>query len=299
MLTKRPFEKRLNLTRWGLTASACLWFLASPPAKATSRDGNERAAKKACLSGNIDKGLEILSDLYIDYKEPIYIYNQGRCCEQGHRYEDAISHFREYLLKASELTEAERVETEKHIATCQAYLGKAAPPPQLQPAQAPIAEAPRRMTTAAAAAPSTTTESNETIAAAPARQPAPIPDNHAGQLGAFVQFERVLIPGVSCGVGGGFEIGAGAQIGYYKGTWLGLRYLLPFRTIKPGLVLAMPLFIVDGKAVTGVEGSAIAQWDFNRHLGIYASVGMSYFPRAASDLGSLWFIPGVGVQVRL
>ena len=56
------------------------------PAKAASRDANERAAKKACLSGNIDKGLELLSDLYIDYKEPIYIYNQGRCCEQGHRW---------------------------------------------------------------------------------------------------------------------------------------------------------------------------------------------------------------------
>jgi hypothetical protein len=41
------------------------------------------------------------------------------------------------------------------------------------------------------------------------------------------------------------------------------------------------------------------QWDFTRHVGLYASLGLSYFPRTASDLGSLWFLPGIGAQVRL
>jgi hypothetical protein len=115
----------------------------------------------------------------------------------------------------------------------------------------------------------------------------------------FFQFERVLIPGVSYGIAGGLEIEAGALIGYYKGARLGLRYLLLDGAIKPGLGLAVPLFVVNGKAVAGIEGSAMVQWDFTRHVGLYASLGLSYFPRTASDLGSVWFLPGIGAQVRL
>jgi hypothetical protein len=41
--------------------------------------GQERAARKACLSGDYAKGVEILSDLFIDTKDPVYLFNQGRC----------------------------------------------------------------------------------------------------------------------------------------------------------------------------------------------------------------------------
>ena len=137
------------------------------------------------------------------------------------------------------------------------------------------------------------------IAAAPAEQLTAKSGNHARQPGFFFHFERVLVPGMSYGITGGLEIEAGALIGYYKGGWLGVRYLLLDGAIKPGLGLAMPVFVVDGKAVAGIEGSAILQWDFTRHVGLYASLGLSYFPGAASDLGSIWFLPGIGAQVRL
>ena len=108
-----------------------------------------------------------------------------------------------------------------------------------------------------------------------------------------------MVPGLSYGIASGLEIEAGALIGYYKGGWLGLRYLLLDGAIKPGLGLAMPLFVVDGKAVAGIQCSTIVQWDFTRRFGIYASLGVSYFPSAASDLGSLWLLPGIGAQVRV
>jgi TolA-binding protein len=271
------------------------------------KGAKERAARKACLSGNVDKGAEILSDLYLDYKDPTHIYNLGRCYEQNHRYEDAVSRFREYLLKAPNLTDADRAETEKHIATCMAYLGKpespqpTQPAPQPQPARESRVEGqhqPSSMTMEAASA-AERTASGDAIRAATAEVPTERPASHARQAGVFFQFERVLIPGVSYGIAGGIEIEAGALVGYYKGAWLGLRYLILDGAIKPGLGLAMPLFVVDGKAVAGIEGSAILQWDFTRHAGLYASLGLSYFPNAASDLGSLWFLPGIGAQVRL
>jgi hypothetical protein len=272
-----------------------------------SKASKERAARKACLAGNADKGSEILSDLWLDYHDPTHIYNLGRCYEQNHRYEDAVSRFREYLLKAPKLTEAERAETEKHIATCLAYLGRpdTAQPvqtaPRAQPSQQPRTVEAKQAATGAVATVSVVEarSDSDTIGAAATEPSAGTSKTHARQLGLFFRFERVLAPGVSYGIVDGLEVEAGALIGYYKGTWLGLRYLLFDGVVKPGMGLAMPLFVVDGKAVAGVEGSAIVQWNFARHVGLYVSLGLSYFPSTASDLGSLWFLPGIGAQVRL
>jgi TolA-binding protein len=265
------------------------------------KDAKERAARKACLSGNVDKGSEILSDLYLDYKDPTHIYNLGRCYEQNHRYEDAVSRFREYLLKAPSLTDTERAETEAHIATCLAYLGKSEAPHAPQPAAQSSAEEQHHPASVAMAGASPAEDAaGGNVLSASANTPPTAPlGSHARQPGLFFQFERVPIPGVSYGIAGGLEIEAGALIGYYKGARLGLRYLLLEGAIKPGLGLAVPLFVVNGKAVAGIEGSAMVQWDFTRHVGLYASLGLSYFPRTASDLGSLWFLPGIGAQVRL
>jgi len=101
-------------------------LLVAPYAQAAGggNEAKERAARKACLRGNTDKGVEILTDLYLDTKDATFIFNQGRCFEQNHKYEDAIARFREYLLKAPNITDADRTETQKHIADCQTYLGK-------------------------------------------------------------------------------------------------------------------------------------------------------------------------------
>lgn len=109
-----------------------------PPAGPdTSRAGRERAAKRACLTGDADGGVALLTDLYIDTNDPTYLFNQGRCFEQNRRYEDAIGRFREYLIKAKGLGPGERAETEQHIAACESYLrGRpepTAPPPPATP----------------------------------------------------------------------------------------------------------------------------------------------------------------------
>ena len=45
----------------------------------------------ACLSGDYTKGVAILSELFVDTKDPTYLFNQGRCFEQNRRYDDAIA----------------------------------------------------------------------------------------------------------------------------------------------------------------------------------------------------------------
>ena len=98
--------------------------LAAHNATASEKDAKERAAKKACLTGDPAKGVEILTDLFIDTNDPTYIFNQGRCFEQNNRYFDALGRFREYLRKAKTASAEYRGEAEKHIADCQALLGK-------------------------------------------------------------------------------------------------------------------------------------------------------------------------------
>lgn len=98
-------------------------------------DVKERAALSACLSGDHAKGVALLTELFVDSKDPTYLYNQGRCYEQNRRYEDAIARFQEYLRAGKRLGKEEKADAQKHIADCKELL--ATPPPQPQAASAP------------------------------------------------------------------------------------------------------------------------------------------------------------------
>ena len=113
--------------------------LTPTPAFSASKQAQERAARKACLSGDFNQGATILSELFIDTRDPTYIFNQGRCFEQNHRYEDAISRFEEYLrVPAGKLDAADRAEAEKHIADCKEHLPEPAAK-LVQPPPTPVA----------------------------------------------------------------------------------------------------------------------------------------------------------------
>jgi hypothetical protein len=120
---------------------ASLCSLAQQAVAATSKQANERAAKKACLSGEAEKGVRILAELYVDTNDITYIFNQGRCFEQNRRYEDAIGRFREYLTKGEDgLSNEEKAVARKHIDTCESYLPKPEPRSPLVPE--PVSAAP-------------------------------------------------------------------------------------------------------------------------------------------------------------
>lgn len=94
----------------------------SKAAEGDSKEAKEREAKKACLNGEAETGIKILTDLYVDTNDPNHIFNQGRCYEQGSLYREAIERFREYLRKAKAASDSERAEANKHIADCKAVL---------------------------------------------------------------------------------------------------------------------------------------------------------------------------------
>jgi hypothetical protein len=100
--------------------------------KPLSRAAKEKAAKKACATGDFVKGVDILADLFVETNDFSYIYNAARCYQMTAQCEQAISRFREYLRKAKDISESDRAETERHIADCEGSLGKTgqvAPPP--------------------------------------------------------------------------------------------------------------------------------------------------------------------------
>ena len=113
----------------GLKISAVLLsFLFAPAsAQAAGKEASERAAKKACLLGDVAKGVDILTDLYIETNDPNYIFNQGRCYEQNMSYHEALARFREFLVKAVKASAEVKADAEKHIATCEAYIASSSP----------------------------------------------------------------------------------------------------------------------------------------------------------------------------
>jgi hypothetical protein len=192
-----------SMPRLGLLLTVHLILLAAPFAHAAGKEAKERAARKACLSGDYAKGVEILSDLFIDTKDANYIFNQARCFEQNNRCEEAVGRFREYLRKVSALSAEDKADTEKHITDCQALMGpKAAPEPRTEAAPpTPVPAAPIAVPSPAPAVVPPVAPAPAQIEVAGTTQPA---DNPGRGL---------RISGIACGVVGVASVGAG--IYYY------------------------------------------------------------------------------------
>lgn len=144
---------------------ACVCLAASPvSAKPSSkpamdRQSMEKAARKACLTGDYRKGVDILADLFVETKDITHIFNQGRCFQQNHRWEDALDRFSEYQRKATDLSASDQAEVEKYIADCKAQIqqGQHAPaastPPLASVAPAVPASPPEGPTSTSVSAP--------------------------------------------------------------------------------------------------------------------------------------------------
>ena len=136
---------RSRLARLGGRAALAglLVAAAAGAARAQDRDQRELEAKKDCLGGHADKGIELLADLYADTNDPTYIYNQGRCFEQNGRAAEAATRFREYLRKATTVGPDERAQLEKHVGELEsenrgATAAAPAPPTVVPAAPAPV-----------------------------------------------------------------------------------------------------------------------------------------------------------------
>lgn len=120
----------------------------SPTASAASKQSRERAARKACLSGDYNKGMDILADLFVETQDAIYIFNQGRCLEQNQQYKDAIARFQEFLRTDAvrKLKTEDKASAENHIVACKQSIAE-------QVAQTPVSPPPVVVTPPPAPAP--------------------------------------------------------------------------------------------------------------------------------------------------
>jgi hypothetical protein len=156
----------MSMRKFGLFATLALLAMVCAAAPAAGQEMSERAARKACMSGDYQKGVDILSDLFINTRDAAHIYNQGRCYEQNGRCEEAVNRFREYLRTAKNPTVEEKLDTEKHIRDCQGLLSQPKAPNQVG-AEAPPANV--------AASPSAPVESTAPAMPAGADVTAPAP----------------------------------------------------------------------------------------------------------------------------
>jgi hypothetical protein len=122
---------------------ALLAALGARPAlgQAPPNEARVTEARKACLTGDFQRGATLLAELFADTGDPTYIYNQARCYQQNSRPTEAINHFREYLRVAKNLPADVVAETESHIREMEkekaASAPSVAPPPVVAPPPGP------------------------------------------------------------------------------------------------------------------------------------------------------------------
>jgi tetratricopeptide (TPR) repeat protein len=92
--------------------------LASGSASAQN-DPREAEARRECLAGRYQRGIDLLAALFTETRDPNHLFNQARCYQQNNRPDEAISRFREYLRKAPNLPAAESAEVQGHIRDCE------------------------------------------------------------------------------------------------------------------------------------------------------------------------------------
>jgi hypothetical protein len=149
---------------------------------AAERQAQEKAARKACLSGDYAAGVAALSNLFVETRDPTYIYNQGRCFEQNRRYEDAIARFQEFLRAGRSKLEAnDKAEAEQHIADCRQMLAQERGGAPAQTTPVPFPTPPPT-----AASPPPPASPQSPIVIRPAAQPAPGSSGAGLRVGGIV-----------------------------------------------------------------------------------------------------------------
>jgi len=109
--------------------------------KKEKKDPREMQAREAFAAGSYKEALEIYTKLYAEKLHPTYLRNIGRCYQNLHEPDRAISSFREYLRKAKDIPADERAEVDgyiKEMEDLQRQTAEAAKPaPQPLPVSAP------------------------------------------------------------------------------------------------------------------------------------------------------------------
>lgn len=131
-------------------------------------EAKERKARVECAAGNYAEGVRLLAELWVATKDANFIYNQARCYEQNGQNDRAVTRFREYLRKATDLPAEEVEAVNRRIDELQ---GRTAPAPKVIVPYSPTAAA----APAQAPAPAPVVDRSAELVSSP--QPAPVSDS--------------------------------------------------------------------------------------------------------------------------
>jgi hypothetical protein len=110
---------------------------AQPTPSGSDEDPRAVEAQTACIAGEVEKGVRLLADYFASTGDVTAVYNIGRCYEQNGLDSKAVPKFREYLLKAKDLSVSERRELEQHIGVLEARQRASAVPVVVAPPSTP------------------------------------------------------------------------------------------------------------------------------------------------------------------
>jgi tetratricopeptide (TPR) repeat protein len=108
------------LRTWSLASIVVIALAVARPAPAQAAPADqvaeqEMSARTYFAASEYRKALDIYAHLYAMTLHPTYLRNIGRCYQNLHEPDKAISSFQEYLRKAGKLSDAERAEIEQYI----------------------------------------------------------------------------------------------------------------------------------------------------------------------------------------
>lgn len=124
------------------------------PARPAEEDLDQKA-KRLFVAGQYAEAIDILSRLYTDTDNPVYLRNIGRCYQRLRDVDRAIASFEEYLLRAKNISKGEREEVQGFVRELEELKrrnpGSSAPAPAPSTAKSPApapapATAPARTT---------------------------------------------------------------------------------------------------------------------------------------------------------
>ena len=177
--------------------------------KQAKKDPREMQAREAFAAGSYKEALDIYTKLYAERLHPTYLRNIGRCYQNLHESDRAISSFREYLRKAKDMPADERAEVEgyiKEMEDLQRQNAEAAnPAPRPLPQAAPPVRQPEQAPQVVAVQQSS-----------PSPEPAPAPFYTRGWFWGVVA--GVVVAGTVAGLAAGGVFKAKSNNGCPSGT---------------------------------------------------------------------------------
>src|SRR6185436_1780601 len=200
---------------------------AKPTTAPASRRERERKAESAFVAGRYQEAAELLNGLYVEFHNPVYLRNLGRCHQRLKDPDRAIAAFDEYLRRGKGLSSAERDEINGFIKEMEELKKQQAaeaapppPPPKVTPTPAPT-PVPTVVTPPPPPPPPLVTPPVETVETKPAAR-----SSGSGKLVGGI----LLGAAAALGAGGGYMM-ASSWSEYNRGKRIGCPGLFDCKAI--------------------------------------------------------------------